>query len=294
MDIRTLQLFITLANTLHYGRASELAHISPSGLSRAIKQLEETLGSTLFERDNRRVALTPEGVRFLEYAREALSQWQQIRDTLQQSAQHLQGELSVYCSVTASYSFLYELLSRFRSRHPQVEIKLHTGDPEHALGRISAGLEDISIAARPDQLPGELAFKPIAETPLLFIAPRQDSPLAELDATTLSAGTWQQIPMILSESGIARTRVDRWFAQQHIKPHIYAQVAGNEAIVSMVSLGFGVGVVPAIVLHNSPLADTVHILPIQPALKPYQVGLFTQQRKLKNRLIQAFWEADQD
>jgi LysR family positive regulator for ilvC len=52
---------------------------------------------------------------------------------------------------------------------------------------------------------------------------------------------WKDTPMILSEEGLARERVDRWFRQLGAKPHIYAQVSGNEAIVSMVSLGFGVG-----------------------------------------------------
>lgn len=70
--------------------------------------------------------------------------------------------------------------------------------------------------------------------------------------------------MILSEKGIGRQRVDHWFSTKGIKPKIYAQVAGNEAIVSMVSLGFGVGVVPQIVLDNSPLSDKVKILNITP------------------------------
>ncbi|MCO4758589.1 MAG: HTH-type transcriptional activator IlvY, partial [Oceanospirillaceae bacterium] len=68
------------------------------------------------------------------------------------------------------------------------------------------------------------------------------------------------------------------------------QVAGNEAIVSMVSLGFGVGVVPRIVLDNSPLADRVQVLDVQPELEAYDVGLFALNKKLKSPLIRAFWE----
>jgi len=75
MDTRSLKLFVTLCDTLHFGRASEACHISPSALSRAIKQLEDSLGVQLFERDNRTVTLTREGIRFQEYAREAMIQW---------------------------------------------------------------------------------------------------------------------------------------------------------------------------------------------------------------------------
>ena len=56
------------------------------------------------------------------------------------------------------------------------------------------------------------------------------------------------------------------------------------------SLGFGVGVVPRIVLDNSPLAATVSIIDVQPALAPYEVGLLTLERKLSSPLIEAFWE----
>ena len=55
-------------------------------------------------------------------------------------------------------------------------------------------------------------------------------------------------------------------------------------------LGFGIGVVPKIVLDNSPLVERIKILDVQPALKPYEIGLYTLTRSLKNPLIEAFWE----
>ncbi|MGD9859051.1 MAG: HTH-type transcriptional activator IlvY [Marinobacterium sp.] len=284
MDTRTLRLFLSLADTLHFGRSSEACHVSPSTLSRAIKQLEDSLGVELFLRDNRSVQLTPEGMRFAQYAREALQQWEQVRHSLLESASELQGEISVYCSVTASYSFLYSLLSRFRQLYPRVEIKLHTGDPEHAIARVQSGREEISIAARPAHLPAGVAFRPIDRTPLLFIAPA-----SEPSDTLGNEAQWSRQPMILPESGISRDRVNQWFSRRHIQPRIYAQVAGNEAIVSMVSLGFGIGVVPQIVLDNSPLADRVRVLPVSPALEPYEIGLFALERKLRSPLIRAFW-----
>lgn len=280
MDTRSLRLFLNLAETLHFGRSSEACHVSPSTLSRAIKQLEDALGVELFLRDNRSVQLTPAGTRFAQYARETLQQWEQVRISLLEGAGELRGEISVYCSVTASYSFLYSLLSRFRHLYPQVEIKLHTGDPEHAIARVQSGREELSIAARPAHLPGGVAFRPIASTPLLFIAPAKQQG---------TQGPWSEQPMILPESGISRQRIDHWFATHRVQPSIYAQVAGNEAIVSMVSLGFGIGVVPQIVLDNSPLADRVQVLPVTPALEPYEIGLFAQERKLRSPIINAFW-----
>jgi LysR family positive regulator for ilvC len=288
MDDRTLKQFVNLAESLHFGRASEASHVSSSALSRSIRQLEDEVGVPLFERNNRSVALTHAGRLFLAYARDALLQWDDLRNRLMQEAGELRGEVSMYCSVTASYSFLFDLLSRFRNEHPHIEIKLHTGDPEDAVTRVQAGSEDIAIGARPDTLTQDLAFKSIATTPLVFIAAK-GADYAELEKKHPDADSWAQTPMILSEMGLSRRRVDRWFREFELQPNIYAQVAGNEAIVSMVSLGFGVGVVPRIVLDNSPLAAKVRVLEVRPRLEAYEVGLFTQKKKLHSPLIKAFW-----
>ncbi len=290
MDTRLLRQFINVAETLHFGRASEASHMSASALSRSIRQLEGEVGVQLFERDNRTVSLTHEGDLFLEYARDTLTGWDVIRHALMEEAGELHGQVSMYCSVTASYSFLFDLLSEFRRDHPRIEIKLHTGDPEHSISRVLAGDEDIAISPRPGTLPNGLAFRSIQTSPLVFIAARDCHDHVCMSGKKPVADAWMRIPMILSESGLSRQRVDAWFGKLGIQPEIYAQVAGNEAIVSMVSLGFGVGVVPRIVLDNSPLAGKVQVLDIRPELAAYDVGLVTLKKKLKSPLIKAFWE----
>lgn len=289
MNYKILKQFLALAETLHFGRASDECYISISALSRNIRHLEEELGVSLFNRDNRTVVLTQEGQKFLKYARDASSQWNLIRHELTDNSDQLRGEISLYGSVTASYSFLYELLRRFRIAYPVIEIKLRTGDPEHAIARVLDGKEDLSIAAQPANLPRGLAFKSIATSPLLFIAPLEQQVPNVPTNTPITSAEWASIPMILSESGVSRTRVDEWFRQQDISPRIYAQVTGNEAIVSMVSLGFGIGVVPKIVLDNSPLVDRIRVLDVTPELEPYDIGLFTLKKNLKNPLVDAFW-----
>lgn len=285
MDTRSLRLFLNLSETLHFGRTSEELHISTSALSRSIKQLEISLGVTLFERDNRHVAITPEGKLLQEYARETLQHWEEFRDSLLEGSRELQGSISIYCSVTASHSFLYDILSDFRQKHPKIALKLHTGDPAQGIARIISGQEDITIAARPDRLPDNLAFRRITMSPLVFIAPLAEHQLSIPEKVK----DWGEVPMILSEEGIARERLEQWFKKHKVKPKIYAQVAGHEAIVSMVSLGFGVGVVPRIVLDNSPLFNKVQVLPDPHELGNYDVGLCTLKKRLRSPIIEAFW-----
>lgn len=288
MNQRELSLFLHLAKTLNFARTSEACHITPSSLSRVIQRLEAEVGAPLFERDNRHVALTSAGQAFREYADETRNNWLALRERLAQDERLLTGELSLFCSVTASYSFLYDLLSRFRQQHPGIEIKLHTGDTALTLERVLSEQEDIGIAALPDDVPSSLCVQVLTTTPLVFIAPVE---VTHFD-TVLAAGNqvqWDSVPLILSESGLARERVDRWFRQKRVRPNIYAQVAGNEAIVSMVSLGFGVGLVPRLVVENSPLAAKIRVLDVEHGMAQFAIGVCALQRKLSNPLIKAFW-----
>ena len=292
MDFKDLSQFLQLAQTLNYGQTAEKCHTSASTISRMVQRLEEELAQQLFERDRREVRLTSAGALFREFATRTLEQYQQFQRQLHTQASELSGELSLYCSVTASYSFLSELLSRFRERYPNVDIRLRTGDAAQAVDMALKGEVDIAIAARPDQLSSRLAFKPIVQVPLSFIAPTQPGPVS--DALAQPEIDWQQIPMIISEQGLARVRVDRWFKQRGAKPNIYGQVSGHEAIVAMVALGFGVGVVPDLVLTSSPMTEKVRLLNVSSQLEPFSVGLCTLNQHLTHPLVKAFWLVSED
>lgn len=293
MELRELQQYLHLCSSLHFGKTSREFHISPSSLSRLIKKLEDEVGLPLFERDSRLVRLTPAGVLFREYAAESLQRWADLQRELRQRSDRLAGTLSIFCSVTASYSFLHELLDQFRSNYPDVDIQLRTGDTALTIQRVLDEQEDVGIAALPDVLPEKLSFRTIRASPLVFIAPVSPSALREQLDRHASAGLelpWHQLPLVLSETGLARSRVDEWFAAKGVRPQIYAQVAGNEAIVSMVSLGFGVGVVPQLVVENSPLSARIEMLSVAPPLHPISIGICTLRRKMNNPVVKAFWD----
>jgi LysR family positive regulator for ilvC len=292
MDTKDLELFISLSDNLHFGQTGEAMHMSASAVSRNIKRIEEEVGQRLLERDNRSVRMTDAGRQFLGYARQSLGQWQSFNETMKQNVASLSGEVSVYCSVTASYSVLSDVLDTFRRRHPNIDIKLHTGDQADAPRRVLDGDEDIAIAARPDKLSSRLRFHTLMHSPLRFIYPTIHCAV-ENQIRRHTQGKvldWAQLPFVVSERGLARTRLDQWFRQQGIKPNIYAQVSGHEAIVSMVGLGLGVGVVPELVLNNSPLKEKIQVLDVQPPLTPFAVGVCVSGQRLESPLVKAFWD----
>ncbi|MGB5324384.1 MAG: HTH-type transcriptional activator IlvY [Pseudomonadales bacterium] len=300
MENRELQLFIDLSQTLHFGRTAARHFMSPPALSRWLQRLEARAGVALLQRNNRRVALTPAGQRYLVYARECLAAWQAFEKDLGIGTDTLQGSVSLFCSVTASHSLLSGILAALRQSLPQVEVDLHTGDQADSLARVLQGDDDFAIAAKPERLDRQLAFCTLARTELKFIAPRDACEPQRVLERGMQSGSidWESLPWIVAEQGESRKRLDRWFRAQKIKPAIYAQVSGHEAIVSMVALGCGVGLVPELVLAGSPVSDSIQIVEdtASEALRPYgefEIGLCTLQQRLDEPLTRAVWQAAQ-
>lgn len=288
MDLKTLRLFLALAHTQHFGKASAQMHVSPSTLSRTIARLEEEVGSVLFERDNRSVRLTEAGRRTRESCERIIHEWSILQSDLHQQPHTLRGQIRLYCSVTASYSLLIDLLQDFRPRYPQIEVVVDTGDAAHAVEAVVQDETDIAIAPRPDQLPSAVSFRAFATSPLCFIGPVIPCPVrTQLSEQDIAWGT---VPFVVAEHGLARQRLYEWFAQRNLRPTVYAQVGGHEAIVSMVALGLGVGVVPQLVLDHSPMREQIAVLPVTPPLAPFVIGLCALKRRLQDPVAQAFWQ----
>lgn len=286
MDMEELKLFRHLAESLHFGRTSRACHVTPSALTRTIQRIEAEVGELLFDRDNRSVRLTRAGEGLKQYAEETIDRWQELKNSLADDAA-LHGDISLYCSVTAAYGILPAILGRFRKACPEVQIKLQTGDAAQGLTRLRNGEVEVIIDALPDKQAKGLEFMPLTETPLVFIAPLAFPEIVIHDGPEID---WRKTPIIVAEQGLSRERLDRWFAAKKILPNIYAQVAGNEAIIAMVSLGCGVGVVPLLVLEKSPLQEQITVLDVFPQLAPFSLGVCTVKKNLRNPKIQAFWE----
>jgi LysR family transcriptional regulator, positive regulator for ilvC len=289
MDLDGLRLFLHLSRSLHFGRTSKECHVSPSALSRSIQRLEEETGAALFVRDRRSVALTDEGRLLQGFAHDTINRFEALEQRLTRSQDRLQGSISIFASVTACQSFLPPLLSQFRRAHPEVQIRLETGYAMDALGMLRGGSVDVAVAALPDDIPPTLAARVVVKIPLVFVAPAETSAVSELLAQGSIA--WSDVPMILPASGLARDYVDLWFRKKRITPRIYGEMAGSEAILSLVSLGCGVGIVPRLVADQSPLKSSLSVLDVEPKLQVFRVGVCTEKKKLKSPVVKAFWQS---
>lgn len=289
MDFEELRLFLHLSRSLHFGNTSSQCHISASALSRAIQRLERDVGHALFERDNRSVQLTAQGVRFQRFASRVLDERDQLDQALSQKAERLRGTISIFATVTACQSFLPDLLSRFRRTYPDIHVRLETGYAASALSMLDRGDVDIAVAALPEHIPARWVTRIVVYTPLEFVAPALACDVSRrVEERPID---WAALPVVLPAQGLARVAVDRWFRQRRVSPNVYSEVTGNEAILSLVSTGCAVGVIPRLVMEQSPLFGNVRALDVEPKLGEFRVGLCTGKSRLSDPLVAAFWEA---
>jgi len=279
--------FLHLADTLHFSRTARALHMSPSALTRGIQRLEEQLGQQLLLRDKRKVLLTRAGEIVRDHARSQLSAHTLLMEALAAEQQVPTGELRIACTVTACHSILPKLLAQSRQRFPGVHLQVSTSDATHCLQRLRDDEVDVAVLPVPDTPDPGLRVAPLAHTDLSFIAPASDKALQR--RAKRGGASWDGLPMVLPRHGLERERIDAWLAQRSLRPDIYAEVDGNEAILAMVSLGCGVGIVPELVREGSPLKRAVVRVPVDKPPRGFAVGLCAKQRSLDRRAVAAFW-----
>lgn len=269
MDFFELNAFLTLSKTLHFAKTAEKINLSPSALSRLITRLEDETSCQLFERNNREATLTEKGKKFSEFAEKCLQQKEDVFAKLNSSKSLITGTLKVYASVTACYSIMPPFLQKVAERFPDLHLNVQTGDPAGAIQAVKNGEADVAVAAIPETGLSGIDCLPIRSTPLVFAA-STGGPYEKVSGSPQDIVS--SVPLILPKTGLARERFDRWIESRNVKPQIAAETEGNEAIMALVQLGLGIGLVPHIVLTNGPYEKGFTCHAAGNALGSYEVG----------------------
>jgi DNA-binding transcriptional LysR family regulator len=246
-DLRQLRYFVTVAEELHFGRAAVRLHMTQPPLSQSIQALEAAMGTPLFARTNRSVALTPAGAALLPEARRILLQAAALPDLVQRAASGEIGSLSLAFISTADYSVLPAFLRDFRQAYPSVAIDLREATSDVQLedlmqGRIDAGL---LIPPLSDKAAIELDYMTVLSEPLIVAIP-QGLP-ASRGTQALSLSRLAGLPLIIFPRRIAPALHDAILTCFHdagMTPHIAQQAIQMQTIVGLVSAGMGIALVP--------------------------------------------------
>jgi len=247
LELRQLRYFVTVAEELHFGRAAARLHMTQPPLSQAIAALEELLGAPLFLRNRRTVELTPAGSALLPEAKRMLQEAELLPALVRRAAAGEVGRLSLAFITSADYSVLPPFLRRYSERYPDVHLSLReaTSDlqvEELLRGRIDAGL---LIPPLPDKALGELDYMKVLDEPLILCAPAGIN-LPPGDAQ-VRLQDLPHLPLIIFPREVSPALHDAilsCFRAAGITPAIGQQAIQMQTIVSLVSAGMGLALVP--------------------------------------------------
>lgn len=269
MNFYELEAFLALAKTLHFGKTASKLNMSPSALTRLISRLEEELGVSLFDRNNRQIYLTAQGKIFEKFAQESLSKRADLKVSLSGNGERIEGVLPLYASVTACYTVLPDFIKRLTEKYPGIQLSVETGDPAAAISAVKENRALLAIGAIPETGLASMETVSVVKTPLVYAASK-NGPYTKLEGSPQDI--LSSVPLVLPKAGLARSRFDKWIKSRNVKPIIAAETEGNEAILAIAQLGLGIGLVPQIVLENGPYKGEFIIHTAGNILGYYDVG----------------------
>ena len=244
-----LRYFIAVAEQLHFGRAAHSLHISQPPLSRAIRALERNLGADLFVRTRRRVELTPEGARLLVEARRTLQQLGQAAAELRGMVAGERGRLRLGFVSLADYGVLPNLLKAYKAARPGVALALREMlSPDQATA-LEAGELDFG-----------LLLPPVAGADLEHVVVQRERFVVALPSRHRLARARGRVAMgeLAEESFVMAPReiapglhdvVAELARRAGFAPRVAQEAIQMQTVVSLVSSGMGVAVVPASVAN---------------------------------------------
>lgn len=242
-----------------FTRAADRLYLTQSAVSFQIRQLQEAVGSVLFERSASGVRPTQSGEVLYRYARKLLMLAAEARDEIGTVALARQGRVRL--GVTdVSALFLPNVLREFSEHHPDVQIAVFEGAAEQVLERIQTGQSDLGIVPRGDEAAG-LVFTPLLDV-RLFAVFEQRHRLAEQEVVTATDIAWH--PLAVYERGsVYRQVVERACAALGLRPRIVFESNWLTSILRAVEAGLGMTVLPLESVREQVAAGSVVVRPLE-------------------------------
>lgn len=243
MNLRSLRYFAEVAATENFSRAAARLHRSQPAISRGIQELEAELGLKLFQRDGRRVALTPQGRALLEQIRPLLLQVEAVQEHARLLAAGKTRILRIGAVANLIERVLAEILRRYREKWPQVEVVLQPEGGAAVLAAIERGEIDLALAryTQSPALESQLAFP----FHVLAVLARRHR-LASAKSVSIRDIAAERL-LIGPQSINSRRLFDAACQESGVRPRIALESVEFNALVALAEAGEGIAVVPSMV-----------------------------------------------
>jgi DNA-binding transcriptional LysR family regulator len=251
LELRHLRYFVAVAEELHFGRAAVRLHMAQPPLSQQVRRLEELVGTALFDRTSRRVALTAAGEAFLDRSRKLLAQADADIDEAARIGRGELGRLDIGFISSAIPLGITERIHAYRSLYPAVQLRLHEGYTALILERLLAGEIDMGVVRDSEPHPA-LSTTTLATEPFVAVLP-VDHPA--VGAATLEAGRLREDPFVF----YPRSAGERAYLRNldacrtaRFEPRIVQEASSWVTILHLVEAGLGVSIAPASATVTTP------------------------------------------
>ena len=258
MELRQLEYFIAVAEEANFTRAAERVHISQSGVSAQIRQLERELGAELIDRSTRSASLTAAGEAALEHARAVVASANAVQQAVGDVTDLIRGRLEIGMVIGCTITPLFDALSAFHLAHPGVEISLLEDSSDRLIEGVRAGAIDLALVGTGSATPAGLGALTIISERLVAAMPA-GHPLTKQGRVTLSDLSAYSIVCMPNGTGI-RTVFDQACAAQGIRPRIALQASAAGAIVDLATRGLGVAILSESMAANYRDQLTAHTI----------------------------------
>ncbi len=245
-SLRQLQYVVAVADHLSFRKAAESCHVSQPSLSAQLAQLEDALGVRLFERDRRRVLLTPAGVQLVDRARRLLVDADQLVDAAKRATDALAGRLNIGVIPTIAPYFLPSVTPAVRAKYPSLKL-LWTEDKTEVLVRsLELGSLDAAVLALEANLGGNVDSELIARDPFVLVT-AADHPLGVKNKPITAADLRGEDVLLLDEGHCFREQALS-FCETARAHELEFRATSLPTLVQMVAGGAGVTLLPKLAL----------------------------------------------
>lgn len=283
MELRQLEYFVAVAEEANFTRAAERVHISQSGVSAQIRQLERELGAELIDRSGRGATLTEAGAAALGHARAALAAADALRQSVDEVNALLRGTIVIGMVTACTVTGLFEALDSFHRAHPGIEITLVEDNSDRLVERLRGGELDLAFVGTTEAHPQGIDSLVIVNDRLIAAVP-PDHALARRKA--IETCDLAEYPIVCMPEGTGlRAAFDQACASRGVRPYVAMQATAPGTIADLAARGLGVAI-----LANSmagAFADRLTALAIEDAEVPALLALVwtTQSPALQEFLV---------
>ncbi|HSV61049.1 MAG TPA: LysR family transcriptional regulator [Variovorax sp.] len=248
MELRHLRYFVVLAEELHFGRAARRLSISQPPLSVAIRQLEDSVRAQLFERNSKQVRLTPAGQALQQSARRLLRQAEEAALEARDVAQGLAGRLRIGFVGAMLYRGLPQALGKFQQEHQAVRVTLAELNSGEQIAELLHDRLDVGFV-HTSRMPSELQHVLLMSEPFVACLPSEHR-LAR--RRSIAPSLLRDEPFVLFARSVSpdyHERILAICADAGFRPEVRHEVRHWLSVVSLVSQGMGVALVPDAMRH---------------------------------------------